>query len=306
MIVLLAMLGTLGLTSCGKDKPTTSSQEQVSSESSSSSSSSNSSSSSSTSTSTSSSSSSSTTSTSEPSKEVFSVTFDPLDGKMTGETTISVEDGKMVTKPADPIKIGYKFIEWQYNGEAYDFSKPVTKSITLVASYDVDNKTYTIRFNTDGGSDVESITGLKRNETGSSPTTIPTKEGFEFEAWQYNGKIYTFTEPVTSNITLVARWKVAKFNVTFDTNGGSLVATQSVEYGRKATMPATPTKENATFVGWYVKGTDVGFDFDTPVKEAISLEARWINSYTVTFLNPDASLSNQKVITFITKEKYKY
>lgn len=302
MIVLLAMLGTLGLASCGKDKPTTSSQEQVSSESSSSSSSSSSAPSSSTSTSTSSSSSSSTTSSTEPSKEVFSVTFDPLDGKMAGETTISVEDGKMVTKPSDPIKIGYKFIEWQYNGEAYDFSKPVTKSITLVASYDVDNKTYTIRFNTDGGSDVESITGLKRNETGSAPATVPTKEGFEFEAWQYNGKIYTFTEPVTSNITLVARWKVAKFNVTFNTNGGSLVATQSVEYGRKATMPATPTKENATFVGWYVKGTDVEFDFDTPVKEAISLEARWINSYTVTFLNPDASLTDQKVITFITKE----
>lgn len=305
MIVLLATLGIVGLTSCGKEnKPIDSSQiaESTSNPASSSSSSSSFASSSTSSVSSSSESSSSSTTVKPSEAKHFTVTLDPLDGAMSTDKSIELVEGALLSKPADPIKIGYKFIEWQLNGVAYDFSKPITADITLTASYDIDNKTYTIRFNTDGGSSVESITGLRRNETGSAPLTIPTKEGYEFEAWQYNGKVYDFTAPVTANITLVARWKTAKFNVSFDANGGSLVASQTVEYGRKATLPANPTKENANFLGWYIKGTDEQFDFDTPIKNAVELEAKWENSYKVTFLNPDASLSWQKAITFITKE----
>jgi len=46
---------------------------------------------------------------------------------------IEVEAGTKVTKPEDPEKEGYTFVEWQLDGEAYDFDEEVNKDITLVA-----------------------------------------------------------------------------------------------------------------------------------------------------------------------------
>lgn len=41
------------------------------------------------------------------------------------------------------------------------------------------------------------------------------------------------------------------FTVTFDTDGGSTVAAQTVKEGEKATRPANPTKTDFEFDNWY-------------------------------------------------------
>ena len=46
-----------------------------------------------------------------------------------------------------------------------------------------------------------------------------------------------------------------KFNITFDSNGGSNVIGQEVIKGEKITEPTTPTKEGYTFEGWYYNDT---------------------------------------------------
>ena len=61
--------------------------------------------------------------------------------------------------------------------------------------------------------------------------------------------------------------------VTFDSAGGSEVASQTVAKGEKATKPADPTRSGYTFDGWY-KG-DTAFDFNTPINENITIKARW-------------------------------
>jgi uncharacterized repeat protein (TIGR02543 family) len=71
--------------------------------------------------------------------------------------------------------------------------------------------------------------------------------------------------------------------VTFESNGGSDVPSQTVEYNGKATEPV-PTKAGYIFEGWY---SDVElttpYDFDTPVTADITLYAKW---------RPLTSLSN--------------
>ena len=70
--------------------------------------------------------------------------------------------------------------------------------------------------------------------------------------------------------------------VTFDSDGGSSVATQEVKYNHAATEPDDPTKSHYVFGGWY-KGTEL-YDFDEPVLVDITLKAKWTpESYTVTF-----------------------
>lgn len=66
----------------------------------------------------------------------------------------------------------------------------------------------------------------------------------------------------------------AKVDVTFDTDGGSAVATQKVIRGQKAASPTAPTKAGYTFDKWY-NGTEV-YDFNQPVVEPITLTAKWL------------------------------
>ncbi len=49
--------------------------------------------------------------------------------------TISVRPGDVIYKPKDPVRKGYTFIEWQLNGETYDFNEVVPSSMTLDAIF---------------------------------------------------------------------------------------------------------------------------------------------------------------------------
>ena len=67
-----------------------------------------------------------------------------------------------------------------------------------------------------------------------------------------------------------------KVDVTFNTDGGSSVAKQEVYVGDKATKPADPTKEEATFGGWFADADKtVEFDFNTPIMQATTIYAKW-------------------------------
>ena len=66
------------------------------------------------------------------------------------------------------------------------------------------------------------------------------------------------------------------YTVTFETNGGSAVAAQTVNEGGKAVKPADPTKDGFDFAGWY-KDADLTsvFDFDIPITSDTTVYARW-------------------------------
>lgn len=70
---------------------------------------------------------------------------------------------------------------------------------------------------------------------------------------------------------------VTSYEVTFDTDGGSSVAKQTVPSGGVATQPANPTKEDYVFNGWYSDSELTEFyNFGTPVTAAITLYAKWV------------------------------
>jgi uncharacterized repeat protein (TIGR02543 family) len=73
--------------------------------------------------------------------------------------------------------------------------------------------------------------------------------------------------------------KPQTFTVSFDTDGGSTVASQSVKERSKAAEPEAPTKERKTFDGWYTDSEyTVKYDFDTPVTSDLTLYAKWKDS----------------------------
>ena len=125
--------------------------------------------------------------------------------------------------------------------------------------------------------------------TVSAPTE-PKREGYAFGGWYSDESLtddWNFgTDTVTEDINLYAKWTVCTYTVTFNTNGGSDVDSQTVAHGGKVTKPEAPTKTGYTFAGWYSNAeltTPWDFDTDT-VSEDMNLYAKWnINQYTVTF-----------------------
>ena len=63
----------------------------------------------------------------------FIITFDSMGGSSVSSQTIT--SGKTVTKPTNPTKAGYDFVEWQKNGTTYNFATAVTSSFTLTAKW---------------------------------------------------------------------------------------------------------------------------------------------------------------------------
>ncbi|MBP5684501.1 MAG: InlB B-repeat-containing protein [Bacilli bacterium] len=197
----------------------------------------------------------------------YTVTFNSNGGSSVASQSV-IKNGK-ATKPANPTKTGYTFKEWQLNNQTYDFNTPVTSNITLTAVWNI-NK-YTVTFNSNGGSSVASQT-VSYNGKATRPAN-PTKTGYTFKEWQVNNKTYDFNTPITGNITLTAIWTINKYTVTFNSNGGSSVASQTVSYNGKATRPANPTKTGYTFKEWQLNNKT--YDFNCSVTSNITLVAIW-------------------------------
>ncbi len=65
--------------------------------------------------------------------EKYLVTFDS-DGGNKIESEL-IDKGNKATKPNNPVKEGYQFIEWQLDGKAFDFNTTITEDITLKAKW---------------------------------------------------------------------------------------------------------------------------------------------------------------------------
>lgn len=88
--------------------------------------------------------------------------------------------------------------------------------------------------------------------------------------------------------------------VTFDSQGGTAVESQTVKSGEFAQEPLAPEKENYEFLGWYFN--DSLFDFaSTKITNNITLVAKWEKeeveiTYTVKFLDREDNLLKQETV----------
>lgn len=69
---------------------------------------------------------------------------------------------------------------------------------------------------------------------------------------------------------------IARFTVSFDTNGGSELSNQTVTNNSVIKEPETPTKEGFDFAGWYTdKELKEKYDFSEKVTKNLTLYAAW-------------------------------
>ena len=181
-----------------------------------------------------------------------------------------------------PTKTGHTFAGWYFNDYEFDFAgTPITQNITLTAKWVA--VYYDVEFNSVGGGNFTKQQ-ISYGNYASEPTTIPNRVGYTFAGWYLNNSLFDFAKtPITGNITLTAKWDEIYYDVEFNSNGGSNIATKQVNHGKYASEPIpSPTKVGYTFAGWYIG--DAKFNFSTPITQNITLTAKWnINSYLISF-----------------------
>jgi uncharacterized repeat protein (TIGR02543 family) len=141
-------------------------------------------------------------------RHIYTVTYMDGDTELTALTQRDVAHGNTVTRPTNPIKPGFIFVNWCSDSELstlYNFDVPITDNKILYAQWN--RITYIVKFESNGGNEVLPRT-VNEGETAARPDN-PTKGGNNFDNWYSDMALaipYDFAAPVTSSITLYAEW----------------------------------------------------------------------------------------------------
>ena len=235
----------------------------------------------------------------------YRVSFDTNGGS--SMSSIQLEKGTKISSIQKPTRDGYTFLYWEVDNKPVDDDFVIKKNIKLVAVWqkneeDNTEKMYTVMFDSNGGGDVYSEK-VEEGLTVDKPAN-PVRDGYTFKGWMLDGVLFDFNTVITKDITLKASWEkvesvtpneptpspvtnpnpspapVKTFTVTFDSNGGSSVSSQSVKEGGKVTKPSNPTRSGYTFNGWTLNGNT--YNFDSKVTQNITLKAVWTKVVTTT------------------------
>ena len=210
------------------------------------------------------------------------------------------------TEPEEnPTRAGYTFAGW-YSSE--EFTEEFFFIFPLYGVNDGD----VIKIYAKWDPNIYDITyvledGAKNHE--SNPTTYTNldvlplypaeKENHTFGGWylnaEYTGSPLTIIENRHGDLTLYAKFEMFKYQVTFDSDGGTVVPIQMIEHGNTATKPDNPVKFGFVFNNWLYEGEI--FDFGTLIYQDIILVADYsVAVYKVKFHDEDGTVINEQDI----------
>ena len=215
--------------------------------------------------------------------KLYEVSFSTNGGTSIASTRTDCIKEMPFTQKTDCTFCGW-YIKSDFSGEAVSFPLEVKDDITLYAKW---QQMYTVSFETNGGTKIESYkTGIIEYAPDISKTD------FTFIGWyttqDFSGNPITFPYLVERPTILYAKWIQTSFLVSFETNGGTEIASY-----KTSLIQVAPecTRENFIFDGWYTTA-----DYSTPriefpyaLNANVTLYAKWIPTYQVTFYTGEGS-----------------
>jgi len=196
---------------------------------------------------------------------------------------VTVKDGCVISAPAEVVPAEATIV---LNVDAADVTwDGVSKFDSDIWTKSADFKTLTGTFKVSD----------KTSTFGDLPVPKVTKTNYVFDEWVTLGDtpvaydktktIYEYTNSLADKVefkyTLSSIYDTT-YTVTFDSNGGSAVASQTVKYATKADEPDAPVKADYKFVAWYTEAELINkYNFRTAVTEDITLYAKWELDETV-------------------------
>ena len=225
-----------------------------------------------------------------------------------------------------PTREGYNFLGWfNADGTEFSFDTEITHKTTVTAKWE--KKTYTIASDLRINGNVANLEdtgryawthryGDKYGETidyqpmfaalkaralavdaANEPCDVEIELRFPGDKNRdgklFNEVITTYGQtgggwnPGNKNTAPIWGYATTSYEVIFNSDGGSDVATQIVKYGEKAVEPEDPTMKGYNFLGWFDK-EGKPFDFNTGITHKTELKAKWEKkTFTVKYYLPD-------------------
>lgn len=176
----------------------------------------------------------------------YTVTF-TVDG--TTYHTQQVGFAHKVSKPTDPVKAGYDFVEWRYNGNAVNFNDEITQNRTYTAYF-----TAQVTYNTvtlyNSGSVYQTIQVVSGQAISTAINELPTPTHTNFE--RFNGwqnpltlEYLTLNTVISADVNYTANWTTL-YSVTY---AGMTHATEYFAQGETVSISA-PNVTGKNFTGW--------------------------------------------------------
>ncbi|EKE87623.1 InlB B-repeat-containing protein [Idiomarina xiamenensis] len=193
----------------------------------------------------------------------YTISFDSAGGSSVADMEVAY--GASVTAPTAPTRTGYTFTGWSPELP----STMPGEDLSVTAQWQ--KNSYTVTFNLGAGTPLTEI--VEFGEAIPLPT-VPARTGYTFTGWS---PALPSTMPA-NDVTVTAQWQVNSYTLSFDSNGGSAVAAQNVNYGAAVTAPAAPTRTGYSFTGW-----SPALPSTMPAND-VAVTAQWqVNSYTLSF-----------------------
>lgn len=189
-------------------------------------------------------------------KKNYSVIFKLNNGEE--NVIVSVEKNGIVSRINDPLMDGYIFMGWVSGNNIYDFNTKINSNLVLEAVWLLDSEV----------KEIISNSGLENEVTGgnNSPGNSNLGNG---SSNNNNNNMGNNNINIPNNIEI----PIIRYQVYFDSNGGSAIDSVSViKYGL-IDRPKDPSRTGYRFLGW--KYGDIYYDFHTKVTSDITLVASW-------------------------------
>lgn len=226
----------------------------------------------------------------------YTVSFNNNGGTGSPADQTKVHDVTLTLSSTQPTRTNFTFNGWNTSadgtGTSYSAGGSYTTNaaVTLYAQWTAIQ--YTVTWNANGGTG-----GTTTTQNAGTAHTAPTvsRTGYTFSTWR---NPETGGDPIlvgaggsytpTANITFYAIWTEIKYTITFNSQGGSAVASLTqASSGASIAQPANPTRSGFTFNGWFTAtsgGTAVSWPRTPSANE--TLYAQWtavVVQYTVTW-----------------------
>lgn len=208
-----------------------------------------------------------------------------------------VTEGSLLTAPTAPTETNYTFGGWYKDNSCeykWDFTaEKVTANTTLYAKWTANPviTNYTVTFNMKGHGDQIDSQVVAKGDLMDEPTA-PVVNGYSFDGW-YKDEGFDYkwdfsVYPVTSNMTLYAKWSLINYTITYESsdpywvNDPTNPTTYNIE--SPAIILADPYTIAWPFDGWTTETVTTptkGLEIASGSYGNITITANWIEVYTV-------------------------
>ena len=248
----------------------------------------------------------------------YTVSYNANGGSGAPASQTKTQNVTLTLSSTTPTRTGYNFLGWSTSSTATSptyyagGSYTANSAVTLYAVWSkIPPEVYTISFSANGGSGAPSAVSKTESVTMYLPTTVPTRQNYDFLGWSLSSTATTATYSAggsftrNANTTLYAVWSYnpETYTVSYNANGGSgAPSSQTKTYGVNLTLSSTvPTRGGYNFLGWSTSSTATSATYSAggsyTANAGATLYAVWEKA------NYEFSISN---LTVSDSEPYRY